>query len=161
MRTVLGLVMVWLAGGCGDQIMEPTEEPGIVAEALKTPGGGARKPTASPIAALTFWDAQSGQAATSFPIATTASIDIQTSWTRLAPGSTHTEVLRLYTPGGGLYQSWSSTFSAGATGSAGLTAILPVMGTTIAEYSMTGTWKAVVYLDGGATASATATFLLY
>jgi hypothetical protein len=65
--------------------------------------------------------------------------------TSVAKG-THTEQTKVYSPDGGLYQTFTQGFTLSRAGSYTVTHALPIAGTW-AE-SMPGTWTVKVYLDG-------------
>jgi hypothetical protein len=72
---------------------------------------------------------------------------------RLRPGSPAFSV-RVYTPGGHLYQTLTPSLSGTEEGRGGLaaTAWLPVTGTAITTNALYGRWKVEPWLAGGATA---------
>lgn len=62
------------------------------------------------------------------------------------PKGTHTEQTKVYSPDGGLYQTFTQSFTLSRAGSYAVTHTLPIAGTW-AE-SMPGAWTVKVYLDG-------------
>jgi hypothetical protein len=68
----------------------------------------------------------------------------------------HTQILRIYSPDGGLYQQFSSTIPAARQNETRV----PVASTWITEYNLVGTWCVAVYLDGDKFASGRQTFTL-
>lgn len=96
----------------------------------------------------------------SFGIMDTYTVEIANEVPSTVSGS-HTLNVYLYSPSGSMYQSFSIPFAAGTTAGAGeqqaevtstggyrVWASLPVKGSSIDVYYLSGTWKAETWVDG-------------
>ncbi len=81
---------------------------------------------------------------------------IFTKWTP-SVWSSHTQRIKLFTPGGSFYQQFTATISGDEKDVQ--TPVL-VAGTWIAEFSLYGTWCAQVFLDGEEVPAGEETFVL-
>ena len=84
-------------------------------------------------------------------------LKIDVEWRTLV--GAHTQQLELITPGGSIYQRFTSAVES-VTGRARVETQIPVAGTWITEFSLEGTWTVNVYLDESVTPVATASFTL-
>lgn len=96
---------------------------------------------------------------TSFAIVDTFSVEIASELPATTTGH-HSLNVYVYSPSGALYQSFSIPFAAGTAAGAGeqqaestasgfrVWASLPVKGTFIDSYNMTGSWRAESWVDG-------------
>ena len=84
-------------------------------------------------------------------------LKIDVEWRTLV--GAHTQQLELITPGGSIYQRFTSAVES-VTGRATVETQVPVAGTWITEFSLAGDWTVNVYLDEAVTPVATASFTL-
>ena len=84
-------------------------------------------------------------------------LKIDVEWRTLV--GAHTQQLELITPGGSIYQRFTSAVES-VTGRATVETQVPVAGTWITEFSLAGDWTVSVYLDEAVTPVATASFTL-
>ena len=84
-------------------------------------------------------------------------LKIDVEWLTLV--GAHTQQLELITPGGSIYQRFTSAVES-VTGRATVETQVPVAGTWITQYSLEGQWEVRVYLDDAVTPVATASFTL-
>jgi hypothetical protein len=121
-----------------------------------TNGGG---PPPSPTdATISFCDngAANCTPATSFRVGSLRDLVVNVNWENLSAG-THTQMLEILMPGGGLYQSGQTSFlvANSTQSSLTMTRTLPVAGTWISQRGITGEWAVRVSLDGKAITSQT------
>lgn len=113
-------------------------------------GGGPPPPTD---ATISFCDDGEGSCtpASSFSVETVRDLVVTVNWENLSTG-THTQLLELLQPGGGLYQSSQTSFLVPDSlhRSMVVTRTLPVAGAWIQQRRITGEWSARVSLDGNA-----------
>ena len=104
-----------------------------------------------------------------FPILGVDQIDMLTVWRNLSPGD-HVQDLKLILPNGDVYQVLHTAFTTSPSNTHGrvralategghaLDTVLPVRGTWIQQFSMTGTWSVQMLLDGNQVQTAKFTF---
>ena len=162
-------VAILLAAACGmpdDDGAEPGTEAGDVGVSAEY---GRARPgaTVPPTYTLLFNDTKvSGQVPaneTSFPIASTVDVFIAVDYTNLT--GAHTQSVRIFAPDGSFYQKFDRQLclSGKCTGVkpevigsvSQYWETLPVAGTYITQYSLSGSWRVDLYVDGVKNASAT------
>ncbi|MHB8410448.1 MAG: hypothetical protein ACYDDI_00715 [Candidatus Acidiferrales bacterium] len=120
-------------------------------DSFTPPNSGAPNQPAQPVATVSFCDSANAgcSGGSTFPASSLRDLDIVVTWNNLPPGH-HAQTLNIVHPGGGLYQSFRTTFltDKSSTGSHTTTNALPVAGTWIVQRSMLGQWKAQLILDG-------------
>lgn len=137
MRTLLLSAILFI--GCGGPLELDADE-----EALKSAGMVVRtSATQSP----PKW-------ATTFGINTTNTLYIAAELK--AAAGPHTVAFEVYEPMGNIYQRNEVAFS----GSGRVFDAMPIAGTWIQTFAMTGTWQVKVFVDGAPTPSGTAGFTL-
>lgn len=114
---------------------------------------GGNPPPAVTDATVSFCDdgAESCTPATSFSIDSLRDLVVNVNWESLKPGS-HTQMIEVMMPNGGLYQGGQSAFLVPDTSNGALTTtrIVPVAATWISQRHITGEWSVRVSLDGKA-----------
>ena len=117
-----------------------------------TAGSGGGPPTPTD-ATISFCDDGGGSCtpATEFSVAAARDVVVTVNWENLATG-THTQLLEILQPGGGLYQSSQTSFLVPDSSHASMSVArtVPVAGAWIQQRRMTGEWSARVSLDGNA-----------
>ncbi|MHB8527750.1 MAG: hypothetical protein ACYDD2_16610 [Candidatus Acidiferrales bacterium] len=125
--------------------------PDSSSSSLNAPNSGAPNQPAQPAATISFCDSANADcsAGSTFPAFSLRDLDIVVTWNNLPPGH-HAQTLNVLHPGGGLYQSFRTTFltDKSSGGSQTTTDALPVAGTWIVQRAMLGQWKVQVILDG-------------
>lgn len=135
-----------LLAACGCGLM-----PDSSSNSMNTPNSAASNPPAQPAATISFCDSSNAGCSgdSRFSASSLRDLDIVVKWNNLPPGH-HAQTLNVVHPGGGLYQSFRTTFliDKSSSGSQTTTDALPVAGTWIVQRSMLGQWKVQVILDG-------------
>lgn len=116
------------------------------------PGGSpSTKQQAQPTATILFCNnSTAGCSGTStFSASSLRDLSIVVNWNNL-PSGNHAQTVNVFHPGGGLYQSFRTSFltNKASSGSQTTSDALPVAGTWIVQRSMLGAWKVEVRLDG-------------
>ncbi|MBI5527751.1 MAG: hypothetical protein HY897_15580 [Deltaproteobacteria bacterium] len=160
MKAVLPVAML-VAAACGMPDDEGDEAGlGDLGEAAEY---GKAKPgtTVSPTYALKYTDVKvSGQvpvSKSSFPIASTVDVYIAVDYTNLT--GSHAQSVRVFAPDGSLYQKFDKSICIGSSCTSGAAPetigsvsqyweSLPVAGTYITQYSLSGSWRVDLYVDG-------------
>jgi hypothetical protein len=123
-----------------------------------TSANGGGPPPAPTDATISFCDdgAESCMPATSFNVSSLRDLIVSVNWENLSAG-THTQLLEISMPGGGLYLAGQTSFLVADASHSSLTTTrtLPVAGTWISQRRMTGEWSVRVSLDGNAITSQT------
>ena len=167
-------VAMFVLCACGPELEGQTEDSSQQVQALKsgTTSSSKKVSTARPpkksvdlstYATRTTDAYQAGVEPTwksSFGIIDTYTVEIANEVPSTATGS-HTLNVYLYSPSGSMYQSFSIPFAAGSIAGAGeqqaevtstggyrVWASLPVKGSFIDVYNLSGTWKAETWVDG-------------
>ncbi|MBI5528675.1 MAG: hypothetical protein HY897_20280 [Deltaproteobacteria bacterium] len=160
MKAVLPVAML-LAAACG-----MPEDKGDWADnsALdQTAEYGKAKPgaTVSPTYVLKYTDVKvSGQvpvSKSSFPIASTVDVHVAVDYTNLS--GLHAQSVRVFAPDGSFYQGFDKSICVGSGCTSGAAPevigsvaqyweTLPVAGTYITQYNLSGSWRVDLYVDG-------------
>lgn len=133
------------------------------ANTLKASAQVARKP-APPPPAPAAWKAQVSATATnpvfktSFPIATTYDLFVAADIPKLT--GQHVAIYEISSPDGSVYQRTEVPFSTGTATTYRVWTSMPVAGTWIQMFAMTGTWTVRVFLDSETVSRASQTFSL-
>ncbi len=159
---------------------DPGEASDQMAQPARTSGGGAKgggkggsTPPAVTAAVRTTDQPTPGltpAAVTSFSVTSTYDVYAETEYANIT--GTHSQTTRFFAPGEVLWQEGTFRFATDTTAASGeVQAIrvgtayqtwdsLPVAGTAIASYGLTGTWTVRVYLDGSASPIASTSFVI-
>lgn len=178
----VALALVGLRCGAGyDEAVAMSGTSDLKPSGGSTSGGG-KKPsnsttttTASPTAASITSDVKivggTPPAKTSFPIVSTYDVYAETEYANLS--GSHAQTTRWYAPGGSLWQDSTVKFATTNTASSGEVQAalvgtryqvydsMPVAGTAIQNYGLSGGWRVDVHLDGAATPIASVSFDLF
>lgn len=118
-----------------------------------TSANGGNPPPAVTDATISFCDDGTAGCtpATSFSIDSMRDLVVKVNWENLSAGS-HTQMIELMTPSGGLYLGGQSAFMVpdASNGSLTTTRTVPVAATWISQRHISGEWSVRVSLDGKA-----------
>ena len=145
-RGILPVAISLLLVACGCGLI-----PDSSSNAVNTSGSPTANSNAEPAARVVFCDnANPGCAGEStFSASTLRDLNIVVTWKNLSVGH-HAQAINIVHPGGGLYQTFRTSFLTDKSSAASQTTTdaLPVAGTWIVQRSMLGEWKVQVMLDG-------------
>ena len=157
--------MMALAGACGTPD-DDTDELGAAQDYAKAKGGSTPTPPPAPVYALKTTDAKVAGVVpagkTTVRIATTVDLFVAVDYQNVT--GAHTQLVQLFSPDGSYYQGFSRSVCIGPACTTDLPEVVgtvaqywvtvPVAGSYISQYSLTGTWRVDLYVDGTKTATA-------
>jgi hypothetical protein len=151
LNKLLGALLVLSAVACGGPLQPAGEElVGVSQSELKAPAANTVRVS----------DSSTDPAFESqFSIANTYDVFFALDLTSKVRGA-HTATYEVSAPSGAIYQVTNVAFTVSGTSGYRVWSSMPVAGTFIEQYSMSGTWKVKVFLDNGSTPTTTAAFVL-
>jgi hypothetical protein len=151
LKTTVALIAGCLLAGCGLSAEEAAAGTEAVSQDQALTATQVTVQTASTLGTKPKYQS-------TFNIAATYAVYLDVSAS--AGAGNHQVIIDIFDPHGNAWQSDTLTFTGLKKGASLVTDTVPVAGTWIQQYNLTGAWTAQVFLDGASAPSATVTFTL-